>query len=205
MIDMAKTIQPKSDQMNYDDFLVGSKNITITGVKSSGTPTDAQPVSIHYQGDDGKPYKPCKSMRRVMVKIWGSDGLSYVGKSITLFGDPSVIFGGKKVGGIRISHMSHISSEVNVPLSASKTKRILYNIKPLKIDMADQDDNSEAESYEDLYERAKEQASIGFSAYKDFFVKLIERDKARLDAKGDHEKLKKLGQDVEKEPDYGMD
>lgn len=205
MIDMAKTILPKSDQMNYDDFLVGPKNITIIGVKSTGDPTDAQPVSVHYQGDDGKPYKPCKSMRRVMVKVWGNDALSYVGKSITLFGDPNVIFGGKKVGGIRISHMSHINSDVNVPLSASKTKRILYNIKPLKIDMADPDDAIAAESYEDLYERAKEQATIGFSAYREFFVKLNDGDKAQLDAKGDHEKLKKLGQDVEKKPDYGMD
>ena len=203
MIDMSKTIAPKSDQMNYDDFLVGPKNITVTSVKGTGNMNDAQPVSIHYEGDGGKPFKPCKSMRRVMVKIWGIEAQSYVGKSMTLFGDPNVIFGGKKVGGIRISHMSHINNGVDIQLSASKTKRILYNVKPLKIEVVN-DNAAGDETYEDLYERAKAQASIGFSAYKDFFVKLNDGDKARLDAKGDHEKLKNLAQAVEEKPDYGM-
>lgn len=135
-IDMA--IEPKSDQINYDDFLVGSKNITITDVKSTGNRTDAQPISVHYQGDGGKPFKPCKSMRRVMVRVWGDDPAKYIDRSMTLFGDQDVIFAGKKVGGIRISHMSHMDAEINVPLSASKTKRVLYRVSPLKVDTVDQ-------------------------------------------------------------------
>ncbi len=110
-IDISKTIAPKSDQLNYDDFLTGNKTITIIDVKSTSKANDAQPVSIYYQGDAGKPYKPCKSMRRVMVKVWGNDGAQYVGKSLTLFGDSEVVFGGQKVGGIRISHMSHLKKQ----------------------------------------------------------------------------------------------
>ena len=33
MIDVSKTIEPKSDQMNADDLIVGSRTIKITGVK----------------------------------------------------------------------------------------------------------------------------------------------------------------------------
>jgi len=191
-IDMSKTIAPKSDQMNYDDFLVGDKTITITGVKSTGNVNDQQPVSIHYQGDAGKPFKPCKSMRRVMVKVWGSEGSEYAGKSMTLFGDPNVIFGGQKVGGIRISHMSHIDKDINVPLTASKTKRMLYTVKPLKVDMVDVEDN-----YPELYKRAQDQASQGLTAYQDFYMSLNGDDKARLNEKNDHTEFKTIATGID--------
>lgn len=186
-------IEPKSDQMNYDDFLTGTKTITITSVKSTGKVNDQQPVSVGYQGDAGKPYKPCKSMRRVMVRIWGLDAIEYVGKSMTLFGDPDVIFAGQKVGGIRISHMSHMEKEVMVPLSASKTKRLLYRVEPLKVDMVDEGSvDDEIEPYETLYDRAKEQAGNGVSNYEDFFGALNKNDRQRLFNAGDHDKLKDL-------------
>src|SRR4051812_13383835 len=106
MTDLAKTIAPRSDQMNADDMLAGPRTITITDVRGSDSPE--QPVSVHFEGDDGKPYKPCKSMRRVMVHCWGPDGNTYAGRRLTLYCDQNVQFGGIKVGGIRISHMSHI-------------------------------------------------------------------------------------------------
>ena len=84
--------------------------------------------------DNGKPYKPCKSMRRVMVAAWGANGNEYAGRSMTLYLDPTVRFGGIEVGGIRISHMSHIDREMVMALTASKTKRTPYTVKPLKID-----------------------------------------------------------------------
>lgn len=129
-MDMRTTIAPKSDQLNFDDFIAtGSLTITITDVKGSADPQ--QPVSIHYQGDNGKPYKPCKSMRRVLVHVWGSDGMKYVGRSLTLYGDPKVMFGGIAVGGIRISHMSDISEPVTMALSVSKASRKPYTVQPL--------------------------------------------------------------------------
>ena len=106
-VDMRKAIEPKSDQMNYDDFIGGAKKtIRISEVRDSGN--GEQRISIHYEGDNGKPWKPCKSMCRVLVEAWDDDGLQYVGKTLTLYGDPSVKWAGKEVGGIRISHMSHI-------------------------------------------------------------------------------------------------
>jgi len=75
MIDIAATCAPKSDQLNADDLIAGPRTITITAVKLSA---EDQPVSIHFQGDDGKPWKPCKSMRRVLMRAWGADGSQYL-------------------------------------------------------------------------------------------------------------------------------
>lgn len=186
-------IEPKSDQQNYDDFLTGTKTITITGVKSTGNANDQQPVSVGYQGDNGRPFMPCKSMRRVMVRVWGSDAAEYVGKSMTLFGDPDVIFAGKKVGGIRISHMSHIDDVIMVPISTSKTKRILYKVEPLKVDMVD----TEEDDYPELYKRAQGQASQGIAAYQDFYMSLNGDDKARLNENNDHDAFKKMASEMD--------
>ena len=130
MIDMATTIIPKSDQLNADDLIAGPRTIIITGVKANEGAAD-QPVSVFFDGDDGKPYKPCKSMRRVMVAVWGVDARQYIGRSMTLYCDPEVVFGGMKVGGIRISHMSDIEGPKTMALTASKAKRKPFTVQPL--------------------------------------------------------------------------
>jgi len=129
-------IEPKSDQINYDDFIAGTKTITITNV--TGSSNKEQPVNIHYDGDNGKPFRPCKTMRRLIVHVWGDTAKEYVGKSMTLYGDGDVLWGGKKVGGIRISHMSHIDQEITVPLTKSRAQRVPFTIKPLKMTQIDQ-------------------------------------------------------------------
>lgn len=129
--DLAPTIAPKSDQLNADDLIGGPITIRITGVK--GSQTKEQPIDIHFENDAGKPYKPCKSMRRVLVQLWGRDGAAYVGRSLTLYRDEKVRFGGVDVGGIRISHMSDIPAETTMALTASKTSRKPYTVKPLKV------------------------------------------------------------------------
>lgn len=129
MVDLAKTVAPKSDQMNYDDLIAGPRTITVTRVSASDTPD--QPVSVYFEGDNGKPWKPCKSMRRVLIAAWGPDAATFAGRSLTLYGDPDVQFGGMKVGGIRVSHMSHIDAPLNLALTATKAKRAIYTVKPL--------------------------------------------------------------------------
>jgi len=130
-MDMSKTIAPKSDQMNADDLIGGPKTITITGVR--GSDSNDQPVSVFYEGDGGKPFKPCKSMRRVMVKFWGKDATQYAGKSMTLYCDPNVTFGGMKVGGIRISHMSGIDGRQEMLLTATRARKANYVVEPLQV------------------------------------------------------------------------
>lgn len=135
IVDMASTIIPKSDQLNADDLIAGPRTITVTGIR--GNDSAEQPVSIAFEGDGGKPYKPCKSMRRVMVYVWGPDARAYVGRSMTLYTDPAVQFGGMKVGGIRISHMSHIEAPQTMALTATRAKRAPFTVQPLKASPAD--------------------------------------------------------------------
>jgi len=134
-VNMAAFTAPKTDQANYDDFIAGPRTITITGVRVNEGSKE-QPISIHFEGDNGKPYKPCLSMRRCMVNVWGADASKYAGRSLTLYGDPDVIWGGMKVGGIRISHMSHIEKAVTMALTASKTKRAPFTVQPLVVPQA---------------------------------------------------------------------
>lgn len=129
MIDLSKTIIPKSDQLNADDLIGSSKTITIREVRA-GT-EEMQPVSIYFYGDNNKPYKPCKSMRRLLIQVWGVDGSKYIGKSLTIYRDESVSFGGVEVGGIRISHVSHIATEQKVLITVSKSKRRPVTVLPL--------------------------------------------------------------------------
>lgn len=133
-VDMTKTIAPKSDQLNTDDLIGGPITITVTSVRILGEAD--QPVGINFEGDNGKPYKPGKSMRRILVHIWGGDGSKYVGRSMRLYCDPNVMFGGAKVGGIRISHMSHIERDVTVALTTTRAQRKPFTVKPLKTEKA---------------------------------------------------------------------
>lgn len=127
-MDIATTTAPKSDQQNFDDYLAGPKTVTISEV----TPGSAeQPVEIHLEEFPGRPFKPSKSMRRVLVAAWGQDSSVYVGRRMTLYGDPSVKFGGVAVGGIRVSHLSHIDATLKLQLTTSRGKRDPFVVQPL--------------------------------------------------------------------------
>jgi len=128
MIDISQTTAPKSDQLNSDDLIGGPRTITITRV--SANEGGDQPINVFFEGDDNKPFRPCKGMRRVMMAIWGNNGATYAGKSMTIWRDPSVTWGGMAVGGIRISHMSHMERDTTLAITESKTKR-----KPLVVRM----------------------------------------------------------------------
>ena len=129
-MDLRNTIIPKSDQVNADDLIGGPKTIKIRDVKVIDSET--QPVSIYFEGDNNKPYKPSKGMRRVLVALWGTDAKAFIGRSLTLYRDDEVRFGGVEVGGIRISHASHINEPTRVLEAVSKGKRRPVTIDVLK-------------------------------------------------------------------------
>lgn len=131
-LDIADTIIPKSDQLNADDLIAGPRIITITKVVKRKGSKDTPPLVVSFEGDDGKPYLPCLSMRRALVYIWGKDATKWQGRSLRLYRDASVMFGGIPVGGIRISHASDIDGPREFPLTQSKTKRAMYRIEPLR-------------------------------------------------------------------------
>ena len=128
--DLSKTIKPKSDQLNADDMIGGPITVTVQSVSLSGQ--DDQPIVLQV-GNGLQPYKPCKSMRRLLVFCWGKDGNEWAGRSMTLFNDPSVTWAGQKVGGIRISHISAIDESISIALTATRGKRKPYTVEPLII------------------------------------------------------------------------
>lgn len=128
-MDLSKTIIPKSDQLNADDLIAGAKIIKIRDIK--GGSDEAQPVNIYFHGDNNKPFKPCKSVRRILVQLWGADGLKYIGRRLTIFRDDSVKWAGVEIGGIRISHASHIENATRVLVTTAKNKRTPMTIEVL--------------------------------------------------------------------------
>jgi hypothetical protein len=128
-MDISTTIAPRSDQLNADDLIGGPVTVTITGVSRG---TTEQPVNIATaEFGEGRPFKPGLSMRRVMVAAWGPEASQYTGRRMTLYRDPSIRFGPQEVGGIRISHMSHIDAPVKIALTVTRGKRAPFTVEPL--------------------------------------------------------------------------
>lgn len=170
LADLRATVVPRSDQINYED--VQSQNITAV-IKSVRAGNSEQPVLIDLEGFDGRPYKPSKSMRRVLIGGWGANGHSWVGKSLTLYGDPSVKFGGVAVGGIKISAMSDIEADMGLMLTVSRGKRVEHHVKKLEVQSRATPDsvlnwftenalNMDLQKLESAYTRAK--SAIGDDA-----------------------------------------
>lgn len=127
--DLSDTIIAKSDQLNADDLIGADKVIKITNVRRGG---ENDPVIINYEGDDGRPFKPCKTMRRVLVFAWGKDGTKWIGRHMRLYRDEKVTWAGEEVGGIRISHLSDIDKQITVSLAKSRSKKSMYTIDKLE-------------------------------------------------------------------------
>lgn len=127
-MDISDTIAPKSDQLNSEDLLTGSRTVTVEKV-TPGTPD--QPVEIHLVEFPGRPFKPSKTVRRILVAAWGPDADVYSGRRMTLYRDATVRFGGSEVGGIRVSHLSHIDKRIQVALTVTRGKRAPFVVEPL--------------------------------------------------------------------------
>lgn len=127
---MSDTIAPKSDQLDAVDLLGGPRVFTIENVsKNNGD----QPFNLHL-AEFPRPWRPGLSMRRVLVACWGKDAAQYVGRRVRLWCDPEVRFGGQAVGGIRITHLSHIDSAKTTPLLVTRGKSAMYKVEPLPDD-----------------------------------------------------------------------
>lgn len=171
---LSDTIIPKSDQLNADQLLGGAMTVTVTDVRRGQS--DDQPVIIHYQGDEGRPYKPCKTMRKVLIFAWGDDGHAWIGRSMTLYNDPEVKFGGVKVGGIRISHMSHIDRDIGLSLTSTKGKKQSYTVHKLEVRQQRQDKPPTLDSF--LRAVAKATASDHITWCQEQVCRLPEADQA---------------------------
>lgn len=127
MVDIAKAIEPRSDQQNYDDYVAGPRTVTVTEVDRD----KEQRVSIHLAEHPGRPFKPSKTNLRLIAQAWGTEAAAWTGRRMTLAGDPTVKFGGQQVGGIRVVALSHIDKPFTAALTATRGKRATYKVDAL--------------------------------------------------------------------------
>lgn len=127
-MDISDTLAPKSDQLDAVDLLGSPPRIfTIEKVTRGNS---EQPVSVHL-AEFPRPWRPGKNQRRVLAHLWTNNASTWTGRQVELFCDPDVLFGGIKVGGIRISRMSHINGPQSVPIIIKKGSSGAYKVDPL--------------------------------------------------------------------------
>ena len=127
MPDISHTIIAKSDQLNAGDL---AQPITVE-VRSVRVTRDEQPVIVDI-GGDYQPWKPCKGMRRLLAKCWGTNTDTWTGHRVELYNDPNVTWAGEKVGGIRVSAISGISSPMRYVMRTSKKGTTSYDVRVLQ-------------------------------------------------------------------------
>ena len=124
---MKITAEPRSDQWNADDFIGGPRDFTIESV---GHGTAEQKYDIHFVGEK-RVWRPPLTVLRLLMKAWGDDGTVYPGRTVRLFHDDTITFGRDKVGGIRVSHLSHIDGPVTANLTSTRGKKAAHTVQPL--------------------------------------------------------------------------
>jgi hypothetical protein len=168
MTDITHAMAAKSDQLNNVDLIGRDIIVNITGVdvKPKGS---EQPVWVRYQGDENKPWKPCKSMLRVLAAAWGTESSLWVGKSLKLVRDENVTFGSEKTGGIRISHMSDIADELTVSIPVKRGRFAPYTVQPLIGHLTHQDKQEASEiAKKGTKELTKWWATLGIAGQRHF-------------------------------------
>ena len=129
-MDLTNAIIARSDQLNADDLMGGPQTFTVADVRMGDS---EQPVSIVLaEWPPNRPFKPSKTVLRILVMAWGSDSNDWPkGARMTLFRDATVKWAGQAIGGIRVSHLSHIDKTLKVALQETKGKKVLWTVEPL--------------------------------------------------------------------------
>ena len=127
-MDISNAIIAKSDQMNAIDL---AQDVTVTILDVIEGPKD-QPVHIITDKyGPSRPFKPSVTVLRDVAQAWGLDSGVWVGRRLTLFNDPTVVWAGQEVGGIRVRAMSHIDKAFEAKHALSRTKSKKVMIQPL--------------------------------------------------------------------------
>ena len=127
-MDITNALAPKSDQLDAVDLLGSPPQVfTITEVREGNA---EQPVQIGL-AEFPRVWRPSKGMLRVLAGCWGKDTSKWVGRKVELYCDPDVMFGPDRVGGVRISRLSHIEKRTSVPMIIKRGKGGSWNVDPL--------------------------------------------------------------------------
>lgn len=127
-MDITNALAPKSDQLDAVDLLGSPPQVfTITEVREGNA---EQPVQVGL-AEFPRVWRPSKGMLRVLAGCWGKNTSEWVGRKVELYCDPDVMFGPDRVGGVRISRLSHIEKRTSVPMIIKRGKGGSWNVDPL--------------------------------------------------------------------------
>lgn len=128
-MDISSAIVAKSDQINSVDLTGGPQTVTVVEVTKGSAD---QPVNIITDVfGPGRPFKPSKTVLRILANAWGRETNDWAGHAMTIYRDPAVRWAGEEVGGIRISALSHIDKAFTMNLPTSKGKHAKSTVTPL--------------------------------------------------------------------------
>lgn len=125
---MRVDIKKNTDQLNYEDFLGGvTRTVTIAKVEKGRK--EAQ-YDIAIEGDD-RYWRPPATVLKLLKLAYGDEAADWEGKRATLYGDPDVKMKGVKVGGIRVSHLSHLAGPLTASLTVTRGQTGIFTVQPL--------------------------------------------------------------------------
>ena len=127
-MDISDTLIPNSDQLDAEDLAASGPRIFTIERTSKGNAE--QPVNVYFK-EFPRPWRPGRNMRRVLAHCWGKDSAKWDGHQVELYCDPDVMFGKEKVGGTRISRLSHIDGPTSAPIIVGRGSRGKWPVKPL--------------------------------------------------------------------------
>lgn len=126
-------IAAKTDQISADDLKEGPIIARIERVTESDGQADRekQPHQVYLSGQR-LPWRPCLTMRRLLVEMWGRQSVNknWAGHTIKLVRDPTVHFGGEQTGGIRLVG-ADIDKRFSCLLPVSRGKRKTFVVEPI--------------------------------------------------------------------------
>ena len=135
--DVAAALAADSTQLNAIDLAAGpivvqilhAKPIKVQNAKKATVTTALVTISGPW-----KPWKMSKTSFRVAVELMGEPvGGAWNGRWIRLYRDPSVIFSGEEVGGIRMSGLSGLKKTVSGSVQGGKNSpRYKFCVEPIQ-------------------------------------------------------------------------
>jgi len=129
-MDITEALAPASDQLDAVE-LVNPRTFTIDTGSSLGQ-RDGKTVAEIRLLNFARVWRPSKGMLDVLAACWGTDAKQWVGHQVTVYNDPEVMFGKDKVGGVRISHLSHIDKARTVTIrGAGAGRKKQWPVQPL--------------------------------------------------------------------------
>jgi hypothetical protein len=135
-LDISDTLLANSAQLNAADIMGG--DVTVQIVSAHRHNDDKQPISLKITGGF-KPWFPCKTVRRILAEVWGTDASAYVGRWVRLYREPSVVYAGEEVGGVRVNGLSDISGNARISLKERKTGKpsvyVIARIAPKQMEL----------------------------------------------------------------------